>query len=111
MFKGLKKKWGIESNTQLAVILIVFAITGSLSAKLALPLLHFIGIQADVFDGLPLGNLLYILLRILIIFPIYQVLLIVIATLFFQFKFFWEFEKKFLKKIGLSFLFSDKKPS
>ncbi|MFL2577653.1 MAG: DUF6787 family protein [Flavobacteriaceae bacterium] len=111
MFKGLKKKWGIESNAQLTVIFIVFAITGSLSAKLALPLLHFIGIQSDAFDGLPLGTLLYVLLRILIIFPIYQVLLIVIATLFFQFKFFWEFEKKILKKIGFSFLFKDKKTS
>jgi hypothetical protein len=60
---------------------------------------------------LPLGTLLYVLLRILIIFPIYQVLLIVIATLFFQFKFFWEFEKKILKKIGFSFLFKDKKTS
>lgn len=109
MFKGLKKKWGVESNAQLTVIFIVFAITGSLSAKLALPLLHFIGIQPDAFDGLPLGTLLYVLLRILIIFPIYQVLLIVIATLFFQFKFFWEFEKKILKKIGFSFLFKDKK--
>lgn len=109
MFKGLKKKWGVESNAQLTVIFIVFAITGSLSAKLALPLLHFIGIQSDAFDGLPLGTLLYVLLRILIIFPIYQVLLIVIATLFFQFKFFWEFEKKILKKIGFSFLFKDKK--
>ena len=109
MFKGLKKKWGVESNAQLTVIFIVFAITGSLSAKLALPLLHFIGIQPDAFDGLSLGTLLYVLLRILIIFPIYQVLLIVIATLFFQFKFFWEFEKKILKKIGFSFLFKDKK--
>jgi sterol desaturase/sphingolipid hydroxylase (fatty acid hydroxylase superfamily) len=109
MFKGLKKKWGVESNAQLTVIFIVFAITGSLSAKLALPLLHFIGIQSNAFDGLPLGTLLYVLLRILIIFPIYQVLLIVIATIFFQFKFFWEFEKKILKKIGFSFLFKDKK--
>lgn len=111
MFKGLKKKWGVESNAQLTVIFIVFAITGSLSAKLALPLLLFIGIQSDAFDGLPLGTLLYVLLRILIIFPIYQVLLIVIATSFFQFKFFWEFEKKILKKIGFSFLFKDKKTS
>ncbi len=109
MFKGLKKKWGVESNAQLTVIFIVFAITGSLSAKLALPLLHFIGIQSNAFDGLPLGTLLYVLLRILIIFPIYQVLLIFIATIFFQFKFFWEFEKKILKKIGFSFLFKEKK--
>jgi hypothetical protein len=34
--------------------------------------------------------------------------LIVVATLFFQFKFFWEFEKKILKRVGLKFLFEKK---
>ena len=105
MFKRLKKKWGIESDIQLTVIFIVFAITGSASAKLALPLLEFLGIQATDFEEIPLGMFIYFLLRILIIFPIYQVLLIVVATLFFQFKFFWEFEKKILKRMGLKFLF------
>jgi len=38
-----------------------------------------------------MGKLIYTLLRILIIFPIYQILLILVATVFFQFKFFWEF--------------------
>ena len=108
MFKRLKKKWGIESDIQLTVIFIVFAITGSASAKLALPLLEFLDIQATDFDEIPLGMFIYFLLRILIIFPIYQVLLIVVATLFFQFKFFWEFEKKILKRVGLKFLFENK---
>ena len=72
MFKRLKKKWGIESDIQLTVIFIVFAITGSASAKLALPLLEFLGIQATDFEEIPLGMFLYFLLRILIIFPIYQ---------------------------------------
>jgi sterol desaturase/sphingolipid hydroxylase (fatty acid hydroxylase superfamily) len=109
MFKNLKKKWGIESDVQLTVIFIVFAITGTVSAKLALPLLEFIGIQATNFEKIPLGMILYFLLRIMIIFPIYQVLLIIVATLFFQFKFFWEFEKKILKRMGLNFLFGKKK--
>jgi sterol desaturase/sphingolipid hydroxylase (fatty acid hydroxylase superfamily) len=108
MFKRLKKKWGIESDIQLTVIFIVFAITGSASAKLALPLLEFLGIQATDFEEIPLGMFLYFLLRILIIFPIYQLLLIVVATVFFQFKFFWEFEKKILKRVGLKFLFEKK---
>ncbi|MDA9596914.1 diacylglyceryl transferase [Flavobacteriaceae bacterium] len=104
MFKRLKKKWGIVSDIQLTVIFIVFAITGSASAKLALPLLEFLGIQGADFEEIPLGVLIYFLLRILIIFPIYQVLLILVATVFFQFKFFWEFEKKILKRVGLNFL-------
>jgi sterol desaturase/sphingolipid hydroxylase (fatty acid hydroxylase superfamily) len=108
MIKYLKKKWGISSNTQLAVIFIVFAITGSASAKLAAPLLEFLGVQPSDFVEVPMGMVFYTLLRVLIIFPIYQILLIIVATLFFQFKFFWEFEKKILKRMGLKFLFEKK---
>ena len=108
MIKYLKKKWGISSNTQLAVIFIVFAITGSASAKLAAPLLEFLGVQPSDVVEVPMGMVFYTLLRVLIIFPIYQILLIIVATLFFQFKFFWEFEKKILKRRGLKFLFEKK---
>jgi sterol desaturase/sphingolipid hydroxylase (fatty acid hydroxylase superfamily) len=108
MIKYLKKKWGISSNSQLAVIFIVFAITGSASAKLAAPLLEFLGVQPSDFVEVPMGMVFYTLLRVLIIFPIYQILLIIVATLFFQFKFFWEFEKKILKRMGLKFLFEKK---
>jgi hypothetical protein len=92
----------------LAIIFIVFAITGSASAKLAAPVLEFLGVQPLDFVKVPMGSLIYTLLRIMIIFPIYQILLIVVATIFFQFKFFWEFEKKFLSRIGLKFLFEKK---
>jgi hypothetical protein len=105
MFERLKKKWKITSNSQLAVIFLVFAITGSASAKLARPALDLLGINATLFEAFPFGMACYFLLRILIIFPIYQILLIGVGSLFFQFKFFWEFEKKVLKKIGLKFLF------
>ena len=108
MIKYLKKKWGIKSNTQLGIIFIVFAITGSASAKLATPVLEIFGIQPLFFADIPLGNVIYSLLRILVIFPIYQVLLIIVATIFFQFKFFWEFEKKILRRMGLKFLFKKK---
>tara|TARA_B100000579_G_C22742500_1_gene809824 strand:+ start:202 stop:537 length:336 start_codon:yes stop_codon:yes gene_type:complete len=108
MIKRLKKKWGINSNLQLAIIFIVFAITGSASAKLATPLLEFLGVQSSDFINIPMGKALYTLLRILIIFPIYQILLIAVATIFFQFRFFWEFEKKILSRMGLKFLFEKK---
>ena len=44
-------------------------------------------------------------LRIALIFPIYQITLPITGFLFGQFKFFWNFEKKFLSRIGLGFLF------
>ena len=100
--KRLKEKWGITSNFQLFIICIVFAITGSFSVLITEPVILFIFGDLDV-----LNPLLSWLLRILILFPIYQALLLFFGFIFFQYKFFYQFEKKILKKIGLKFLFRD----
>tara|TARA_Y100001933_G_scaffold257623_1_gene304328 strand:- start:209 stop:517 length:309 start_codon:yes stop_codon:yes gene_type:complete len=99
----LKKKWGIKSNFQILVILVVFAINGSFAAWVAKPITNFIGI-----DQQNLSPLIFWPVRILLIFPIYQVTLPIVGFAFGQFKFFWEFEKKFLKRIGFGFLFNKK---
>ena len=96
--KKLKERWGISSNWQVAVIFIVFAVTGSTSAKLAGPLTDAIGVTKEI------GGFLYWTIRILIIFPIYQVLLVFFGWLFGEYTFFWNFEKKMLKRMGLGFL-------
>jgi hypothetical protein len=96
----LKKRWGIESNFQFAVIFIVFALTGSGSAMLSKPFCFWLGITKD-----DLG-ILFTPVRLLVIFPVYQPLLILIGFLFGQFKFFWRIEKKMLSNIGLGFLFN-----
>ncbi|WP_367754376.1 DUF6787 family protein [Flavobacterium sp. WC2421] len=99
--KGLKKRWGIESNFQLTIIIIVFAITGSASAWLSKPFCLWLGIIKE-----DLG-MWFTPIRLLLIFPIYQVLLVLNGFIFGQFKFFWAFEKKMLKRMGLRFLFKD----
>jgi hypothetical protein len=96
---GLKQRWGLTSNFQLTLIIIVFAITGSASAWLSKPFCLWLGITKE-----DLG-FWFTPIRLLLIFPIYQVLLVVIGFLFGQFKFFWAFEKKMLKSMGLGFLF------
>lgn len=96
--RKLKQRWNITSNWQLTVIFIVFAITGSTSAKLAAPLTEAIGITSDN------GWYIYWLIRILIIFPAYQVLLVFFGWLFGEFHFFWNFEKKMLRSMKLGFL-------
>ncbi|AFU70426.1 hypothetical protein P700755_003852 [Psychroflexus torquis ATCC 700755] len=101
----LKERWGIQSNFQLVIIFIVFAITGSLSAYSAKPVLNFLELTRASFPEHFFGVFSYYSLRILIIFPIYQVLLVAIGTLFGQNKFFWNFEKKMLSRLGLAFLF------
>lgn len=101
--QNLKERWGIQSNFQLTVIFIVFAITGSASAWLSKPFCIWLGILKEDF------GFWFTPIRLLLIFPIYQVLLVFIGFIFGQFKFFWSFEKKMLRKMGLGFLFPEEK--
>ncbi len=99
--ENLKKRWGINSNIQLTIIFFVFAITGSASAWLSKPICFWLGISKE-----DLGYL-FTPVRLLLIFPLYQVLLVTIGFIFGQFKFFWAFEKKMLKRMGMGFLFKE----
>lgn len=98
----LKKKWGITSNYQIMVILLVFSITGSIAVVITNPVLKLIGLDKYLFSPW-----IFWPIRIFIIFPIYQVLIVVIGALFGQFKFFWAFEKKMLVRFGFKY-FKDK---
>lgn len=99
--KKLKKRWNIETNGQLFIVFLVFAITGSSAAKLAAPLTDFFEIKKEM------GWYVYWPFRILIIFPIYQVLLVFFGWTFGEFTFFWNFVKKMLRGMGLGFLFNE----
>ena len=99
----LKEKWGITSNYQIIIILLVFSITGSVAVWIAKPVLNLIGLDKEV-----VSPWLFWPIRILIIFPIYQILIVIIGTLFGQFKFFWSFEKKMLVRLGFK-RFEDRK--
>ena len=100
-FNNLKTKWGIHSNVQIILILIVFAITGSLSLVVSDPIIQFIGLSKE-----SVNPWIFTPLRLIIVFPVYQVLILIIGFLFGQFKFFWQFEKKMLIKMGLSKYFN-----
>ena len=93
--RKLKERWQVTSNWQLTIIFIVFAITGSTAAKLAAPVTDFIGVTKEM------GLWLYWPIRILIIFPIYQVLLVSFGWLFGEFNFFWQFVKRMFAIFGL----------
>lgn len=95
--KKLKERWGISSNWQVVVIFIVFGITGSTSAKIAGPIVEFLGITQENTSGW-----IYWPVRVLLIFPVYQVLLIIFGWIFGQFQFFWAFEKKMLRRLGFA---------
>ena len=99
--KRLREKWGIKSNFQLVIIIIVFAITGSTSALISGPTIDFL------FGEIEMNGFLKFILQLLVIMPIYQVLLLFFGFVFFQFNFFFKFVKKFLKLFGFGFLFRD----
>lgn len=101
---SFRERWNIKSNWQAFVIIVVFAITGSTSAYLSKPFLELFGITRESISGW-----IYYPLYIILIFPIYQVLLVSFGFIFGQFTFFWAFEKKMLKSMGLGFLFPNKK--
>ena len=97
IFKKIKSLFKVKDNIQLIVVFIVFAITGSLSVICSDLVLSYFDINSKRLD-----YSFYLILRILVIFPIYQVLLIIVGTAFGEFKYFWEFEKKFLRRIGIN---------
>ena len=84
----LKTKWGITSNFQMAVVFIVFAITGSSSLWVAKPVLTMIGITDEMNPWIRVP------LRIVLILPVYQVMLLIIGAAFGQFTFFLNLQKK-----------------
>ena len=81
----LKNLFRVSSTYQLIVVFIVFGITGSLSLV----------ISAYISDFFNLDN---IILSIISVLVIYQVLLIIIGTLFGEFDYFWDMEKRILSR-------------
>ena len=96
MLNKLVKKFKANSPKHLAIIFIVFALTGLSSLLISSPILSAINLKT-VVTYYPL----YIFIRVLIIIPIYQINLIIIATFFGEFNYFWKFEKKFLQRLKL----------
>lgn len=96
IFSKLEKKWNIKYRWELISIFLVFAITGSSSVFIGKPIIKLIGITKE-----NLNSFLYWILYIIIGFIFYQILLVIIGWLFGQHKFFWGFEKKMLRRIGL----------
>ncbi len=91
----LKERWGIESNFQIVIIFIVFAINGSLSMYLTNPVTDLIGISKETTNPW-----VYWPIRILVVFVVYQITLVFVGALFGQKKFFWNMEKKMLSRMG-----------
>ena len=102
LFKSLAVKWEVTYQWELIAIFLVFAVTGSTATKISGPIIEFLGLKDSISNAF-----IFWTLRILIIFPIYQVLLVIFGWLFGQFQFFWAFEKKMLSRMGFKKFFND----
>jgi hypothetical protein len=94
----LRSFFKVNSNYQLFMVNLVFAVTGTTalySADIILANISFIENSSS--------KVFYWSMRILLVLPIYQVLLILIATVFGEFKYFWNIEKKMLRRFGFNF--------
>ncbi|MBJ7879857.1 DUF6787 family protein [Gelidibacter salicanalis] len=96
LFKKLERKWSVEYRWEMIRVFIVFAITGSSSVFIGKPIIALIGITKENFN-----TVFYWILYILVGLIFYQILLVAYGWLFGQFNFFWEFEKKMLRRFGL----------
>ena len=96
LFKKLENKWKVNYKWEMIRIFMVFAITGSSSVFIGRPLIAFLGITKE-----NLNPFIYWVLYIIIGLIFYQILLVFYGWLFGQFQFFWNFEKKMLRRFGL----------
>ena len=87
----LKDRWGVSAN-RVFIILLVFALTGTTVLFIKTPILNMIVGENE-------KNWIHSVFYFILILPIYNVLLLVYGAIFGQFFFFWEFEKKFFKRI------------
>jgi hypothetical protein len=93
MLEKLKKRWNIKNNYEVVVILVVFAITGSCTVYIK----RFIFDLIEITTETPL--IIKVPVYIFVILSVYNVLLLVVGFVFGQFRFFWEFEKKFFSRL------------
>lgn len=88
----LQTRWKVGSIGQVIVILIVFACTGTTVVWIAKPMLRWF------FEPGPTPVWAKIVYYILIL-PIYNIFLLAYGFIFGQFKFFYAFQMKFLRRI------------
>lgn len=100
----LKSRWGITSNYQLVVIFIVFAINGSLSAKISSFLLDEFGMTKDNTNVV-----IYYIILLVLVLPLYPFMLMFFGWLFGQSVFFTPFAKRMIRSMKMGFLLPKEK--
>ena len=92
MINSLINFFGANSKFHLFKIFIIFGLAGSISVILSEPLLQLVSIENFISN-----KFFYWLIRLILIFPIYQFVLIFLALVFGEFGY---FKKIFIKFIN-----------
>ncbi len=88
--KKLQNRWSLSSKLKVWLILVVFACTGT-TIYLAKPyVLGFFNFEK---------NLLFDIIYFILIWPIYNIVLLIYGAIFGLFDFFWSFEKRMFNKL------------
>lgn len=95
MFKRLQEKWGV-STRQFWIIFIIFGLTGTTTAILTRYITGWLGMDASTHWGWK------VLFRVIMLLIGYQLILLSYAALLGQWAFFWKYEKKLLRRLGVS---------
>lgn len=108
----LKKRYNLESNLDLILVFILFAITGTSAVRIGDPLLELLGIHGG-YEWFTKEWWSFIALRIPVIFILYQFLFVLYGYIIGLFRkpvwdFSWWFEKKMLSRFGIKFKESEK---
>ena len=91
MINNLINFFGANSKLHLLKIFFIFGLAGSLSVFLSEPLLQLVSIEKFISN-----KFFYWLIRLIIIFSIYQIVLIGVALVFGEFRYFKKFFIKFI---------------
>jgi len=83
----LKVKWGITSTWQVIAILITFSLAGSSVTRIRRIFWPLLGFNSETSMWIQVPT------YIALIFPTYQIMLLLFGTLLGQFRFFWAKEK------------------
>jgi hypothetical protein len=103
MLDKIKIRWGLKTNWDIIAVMVVFSISG-FSILFVRPIWFKI---FGVSDATPMW--LKFIIWLVMVFPTYQLFLLLYGFIFGQFKFFWEKEKKMVFAIGRLFNKSPKK--
>ena len=92
LIDSLKKRWKLKNAAQVVLILLVFACTGTTVLIIKKPITSLLYSEGE-------SSLFFTVAYWILILPVYNLLLLFYGFIFGQFAFFWEYEKRFLKRI------------